>query len=430
LEDPLRQSAATNPGTDSGRRGAGGGRRHIADDGAQPAGGYLHHGPHGGCGAGHAGAGHCAAGRPAFVGALSAGQWFRRRRHSAVSRCTAAHPPALGADSAAGWIDHRRRGACRQWPDRPSFRSVPVAACLEQRRFFRGVTRPLRAAVGGGGADAGCHAAGRPLYRDRHGAGFCGEYRRQLWVADGHRRGAGGHDRRQRGGHRRGDPLHRTGGTQCGAGADRRQPAAGGAHDCAAGGGHSAGGRSARAAADPSLSGALIQPAVDCRLPGISPGPAAREEAMVLTLWRQPAVRVLLLAIAAVLCVLGFMTINVQTDWAFILQHRGSRLLALLLAASAIGLSTVLFQTITHSRLLTPALMGFDVLFVLVNTLVLLIFGGAELAGWPSSLRVGLQMLLMVGLALLLFRLLFSGSVRSLHLMILLGMLAGMLFRE
>lgn len=151
---------------------------------------------------------------------------------------------------------------------------------------------------------------------------------------------------------------------------------------------------------------------------------------MVLTLWRQPAVRVLLLAIAAVVCVLGFMTTNVQTDWAFILQHRGSRLLALLLAASAIGLSTVLFQTITHSRLLTPALMGFDVLFVLVNTLVLLIFGGAELAGWPSSLRVGLQMLLMVGLALLLFRLLFSGSVRSLHLMILLGMLAGMLFRE
>src|SRR5690554_8082153 len=112
---------------------------------------------------------------------------------------------------------------------------------------------------------------------------------------------------------------------------------------------------------------------------------------MVLTLWRQPAVRVLLLAIAAVLCLLGFMTINVQTDWAFILQHRGSRLLALLLAASAIGLSTVLFQTITHSRLLTPALMGFDVLFVLVNTLVLLIFGGAELAGWPNSLRVGLQ---------------------------------------
>src|SRR5690606_10317934 len=137
---------------------------------------------------------------------------------------------------------------------------------------------------------------------------------------------------------------------------------------------------------------------------------------MVMSLWRQPAARVGLLAVVALLCVIGFMTLNVQTDWAFILEYRGSRLLALLLTACAIGISTVLFQTITHSRLLTPALMGFDVLFVLVNTLVLLVWGGAELAAWPNSLRVGLQMLLMVGLAVLLFRLLFSGSVRCLHL--------------
>ena len=151
---------------------------------------------------------------------------------------------------------------------------------------------------------------------------------------------------------------------------------------------------------------------------------------MVMTSWRSPALRVLVLGVLALLCVLGFMTVNVQTDWAFILEYRGSRLLALLLTACAIGISTVLFQTITHSRLLTPALMGFDVLYVLVNTLVLLAWGGSELAAWPPSLRFALQVLVMVALALLLFRLLFSGSVRSLHLMILLGMLAGMLFRE
>ncbi len=151
---------------------------------------------------------------------------------------------------------------------------------------------------------------------------------------------------------------------------------------------------------------------------------------MVLTSWRSPALRVLVLGVLALLCVVGFMTLNVQTDWAFILEYRGSRLLALLLTACAIGISTVLFQTITHSRLLTPALMGFDVLYVLVNTLVLLVWGGSELAAWPPALRFALQVLVMVGLALLLFRLLFSGSVRSLHLMILLGMLAGMLFRE
>lgn len=149
-----------------------------------------------------------------------------------------------------------------------------------------------------------------------------------------------------------------------------------------------------------------------------------------MSAWRNPALRIALMAVLALLCVIGYMTINVQTDWAFILQHRGSRLLALLLSACAIGISTLLFQTITHSRLLTPALMGFDVLYVLVNTLVLLVLGAGTLADWSPSLRFALQVLAMVVLALLLFRALFSGSVRSLHLMILFGMLAGMLFRE
>lgn len=151
---------------------------------------------------------------------------------------------------------------------------------------------------------------------------------------------------------------------------------------------------------------------------------------MVMTAWRSPGVRVGLLGGLALLCVLGYMTLDVQTDWAFIVEYRGSRLLALLLTAGAIGMSTVLFQTITHSRLLTPALMGFDVLYVLVNMLVLVTLGASSLAEWSPSLRFALQVLVMVVLALLLFRALFSGSVRSLHLMILLGMLAGMLFRE
>lgn len=145
---------------------------------------------------------------------------------------------------------------------------------------------------------------------------------------------------------------------------------------------------------------------------------------------RDPAaLRLAILVALALLCAVGFMTLDVQSDWAFILEYRGSRLAAMLLAACAIGISTVLFQTITHSRLLTPALMGFDVLYVLVQTLGMLLLGG-ELAQWSPSLRFAVQVMIMVTLALVLFRLLFSGSVRSLHLMILLGMLAGTLFRE
>ncbi|NYT65277.1 iron chelate uptake ABC transporter family permease subunit [Alcaligenaceae bacterium] len=137
-----------------------------------------------------------------------------------------------------------------------------------------------------------------------------------------------------------------------------------------------------------------------------------------------------LTALLALLSIVGFMTLNVQSDWAFIMQHRGSRLLAMLLVAIAMGLATVTFQTITHSRILTPSLMGFDVLYVLVHALALLLWKSQHLISWSPELRFIVEVIVMVAIALLLFHLLFNNSVRGLHVLILLGMVGGILFRE
>lgn len=137
-----------------------------------------------------------------------------------------------------------------------------------------------------------------------------------------------------------------------------------------------------------------------------------------------------LTAVLALASVLGFMTFNVHSDLAFIVQYRGTRLLGMLLVALSMGLATVVFQTITHNRILTPSLMGFDVLYVLVHTLALLLWGTELGKSWPLELRFILEVALMVTVALLLFRWLFNGSVRGLHMLILLGMVGGLLFRE
>ena len=137
-----------------------------------------------------------------------------------------------------------------------------------------------------------------------------------------------------------------------------------------------------------------------------------------------------LTALLALCSVLGFMTLNVQSDWAFIVQYRGTRLLGMLLVAVTMGLATVVFQTITHNRILTPSLMGFDVLYVLVHALALVLWGTEFGSGWPLELRFILEVAVMVSIALLLFRWLFNGSVRGLHMLILLGMVGGLLFRE
>ena len=137
-----------------------------------------------------------------------------------------------------------------------------------------------------------------------------------------------------------------------------------------------------------------------------------------------------LTTLLALLSVLGFMTLNVQSDWSFIVQHRGSRLLGMLLVAVTMGLATVVFQTITHNRILTPSLMGFDVLYVLVHSLALLLWGSESGADWPLELRFIAEVAVMVAIAVLLFRLLFSNSIRGLHVLILLGMMGSLLFRE
>lgn len=145
---------------------------------------------------------------------------------------------------------------------------------------------------------------------------------------------------------------------------------------------------------------------------------------------RRGAVLLSLTALLAVLSMLGFMTLNVQSDWSFIIPYRGSRLLGMLLVAITMGLSTVVFQTITHNRILTPSLMGFDVLYVLVSSLALVLWDTEYGTSWPIELRFILEVAVMVAIALLLFRLLFTDSVRGLHMLILLGMVGGLLFRE
>ena len=79
--------------------------------------------------------------------------------------------------------------------------------------------------------------------------------------------------------------------------------------------------------------------------------------------------RPLWLALAALLAASAlFLTLNVQGSWEYVLPLRATKLAALLLVAYAVGVSTLLFQTLTHNPVLTPSLMGFDSPYVVLQT--------------------------------------------------------------
>jgi len=87
--------------------------------------------------------------------------------------------------------------------------------------------------------------------------------------------------------------------------------------------------------------------------------------------------RVMLLLGALLLfaCVF-FMTYHANGNWDFILPFRGKKLLLLLMMAYTIGISTLLFQTLTNNPILTPSILGFDSLYLLVQSILVFLFGG------------------------------------------------------
>jgi iron complex transport system permease protein len=138
----------------------------------------------------------------------------------------------------------------------------------------------------------------------------------------------------------------------------------------------------------------------------------------------------LVAAVILLLSALLFLTVNVNGYWDFALPLRSKKLLALLVVGYAIGVSTLLFQTLTHNPILTPSLLGFDSLYVLLQSLLVFFLGSISYSSIDPIAKFGLEIVLMFGASLLLFRVLFSKSSQDLTRLILVGVIFGVLFRS
>jgi len=144
----------------------------------------------------------------------------------------------------------------------------------------------------------------------------------------------------------------------------------------------------------------------------------------------RPTVVLWALCLLAIASVVAFMILGARGSWSFVVSFRGARLLALVLVAYAIAVSTVLFQTVTNNRILTPSIMGFDALYILIQTSIVFLLGAHMLVLADPHSRFLVEVALMAGFAWVLFRWLFLGEERSLHVLILVGIVLGIFFRS
>lgn len=135
--------------------------------------------------------------------------------------------------------------------------------------------------------------------------------------------------------------------------------------------------------------------------------------------------------ILTTLVIIACTLISLYTTWninIYTWRFRLTKLISLLLIAYAISVSTVLFQTVVNNRLLTPSIMGFDQLYILIKTIIMYFFGSLSLPFLNEEGQLTLEALILIIFSIGLFRWLFSGSLKGLHLTLLIGVVLGSFF--
>ena len=137
----------------------------------------------------------------------------------------------------------------------------------------------------------------------------------------------------------------------------------------------------------------------------------------------------ILIGLALAACgVYLFHDLNGSFDYA--LPRRGVKVFAMVLTGIAIAYATVVFQTITHNRILTPSIMGLDSLYMLLQTLLIFFLGSDHVTIMNRQVNFLLSIMAMVIFALLFYRLLFKKDNQPIYFLLLIGIICGTFFES
>ena len=114
-----------------------------------------------------------------------------------------------------------------------------------------------------------------------------------------------------------------------------------------------------------------------------------------------------------------------------IVKRRLVAVVAMLISAVCQSLATVVFQTSTNNRIITPSLLGFEALYSTIHTGTMFLFGAVVFVRFSGGIGSFLfQTAVMVGMCLLLYGWLLRGKYGNLQLMLLIGVIIGVGLRS
>ncbi len=123
---------------------------------------------------------------------------------------------------------------------------------------------------------------------------------------------------------------------------------------------------------------------------------------------------------------LTFLFFRSEFDFDYVIPKRLARLLAMLIGGVCVAWSAITFQTITGNRILTPAIMGYEAVYLLLQSLLLLTLGTQSLVVLGANGNFVLSVALMLGYSWAIQRWLFGDGRNNVYFLLLLGLVLTM----
>ncbi|MBR5578753.1 MAG: iron chelate uptake ABC transporter family permease subunit [Lachnospiraceae bacterium] len=139
-----------------------------------------------------------------------------------------------------------------------------------------------------------------------------------------------------------------------------------------------------------------------------------------------------ILGALVLLSIVFYMTIDVNLSnskfLAFSMKLRTPKMVAMVVAAFAIGAASIVFQSVINNTIVTPCLLGMNSLYTLIHTVIYFFFGAASIFVVNAKASFLLDLVMMVVTATIIYGVLFKKTNYNILYILLIGTVLSSLF--
>ncbi|HCR96332.1 MULTISPECIES: iron chelate uptake ABC transporter family permease subunit [Halomonas] len=129
---------------------------------------------------------------------------------------------------------------------------------------------------------------------------------------------------------------------------------------------------------------------------------------------------------AVIALALAFVFVRSGFDFEYVIPKRLERLATMVIGGICVAWSAITFQSLTGNRILTPAIMGYEAVYLLFQALLMLVLGTHSLMVLGEHGNAALSVLLMLGYSWTLHRWLFRDGRDNVYFLLLVGLVLTM----